>query len=101
MVSAWASANRLELGQQKVDEKSNEITAIWALLQLLELKGCIVTIDAMGCQKAITQTIIKQEADCVLTLKANHGLLMRKCSASLRGHGSVSLPTWRMSMITR
>jgi len=75
MVSAWASANRVVLGQQKVDEKSNEITAIPALLQLLELKGCIVTIDAMGCQKAIAQTIIKQEADYVLTLKANHGLL--------------------------
>ena len=75
MVSAWASANRLVLGQQKVDEKSNEITAIPALLQLLELKGCIVTIDAMGCQKAIAQTIIKQDADYVLTLKANQGLL--------------------------
>jgi len=75
MGSAWASANRVVLGQQKVDEKSNEITAIPALLQLLELKGCIVTIDAMGCQKAIAQTIIKQEADYVLTLKANHGLL--------------------------
>ena len=75
MVSAWASANRLVLGQQKVDEKSNEITAIPALLHLLELKGCIVTIDAMGCQKAIAQTIVEQEADYVLTLKANHGLL--------------------------
>jgi hypothetical protein len=75
MVSAWASANRLVLGQPKVGEKSNEITAIPALLQLLELKGCIVTIDARGCQKAIAQTIIKQEADYVLTLKANHGLL--------------------------
>lgn len=75
MVSAWASANRLVLGQQTVDAKSNEITAIPALLQLLELKGGSVTIDAMGCQKAIAQTIIKQEADYVLTLKANHGLL--------------------------
>jgi predicted transposase YbfD/YdcC len=75
MVSAWASANRLVLGQQKVDEKSNEITAIPALLQLLDLKGGIVTLDAMGCQRAIAQTIIKQEADYVLTLKANHGLL--------------------------
>jgi predicted transposase YbfD/YdcC len=75
MVSAWASANRLVLGQQKVDEKSNEITAIPALLRLLELKGCIVTIDAMGCQKAIARTIVEQEADYVLTLKANHGLL--------------------------
>jgi predicted transposase YbfD/YdcC len=75
MVSAWASANRLVLGQQKVDEKSNEITAIPALLQLLELKGCIVTIEAMGCQKAIARAILTQEADYVLTLKANHGLL--------------------------
>lgn len=75
MVSAWASANRLVLGQQKVDEKSNEITAIPALLQLLELKGCIVTIDAMGCQKAIARTIVDQGADYVLTLKASHGLL--------------------------
>jgi predicted transposase YbfD/YdcC len=75
MVSAWASANRLVLGQQKVDEKSNEITAIPALLQLLELKGCIVTIDAMGCQKAIARTIIAQDADYVLTLKANHSVL--------------------------
>jgi predicted transposase YbfD/YdcC len=75
MVSAWASANRLVLGQQKVDEKSNEITAIPALLRLLEIKGCIVTIDAMGCQKAIARTIVEQEADYVLTLKANQGLL--------------------------
>jgi predicted transposase YbfD/YdcC len=75
MVSAWASANRVVLGQQKVDEKSNEITAIPALLRLLDLKGCIVTIDAMGCQKAIARTIVEQEADYVLTLKANHGRL--------------------------
>jgi len=75
MVSAWASANRLVLGQQKVDEKSNEITAIPGLLRLLDLKGCIVTIDAMGCQKAIARTIVEQEADYVLTLKANHGRL--------------------------
>jgi predicted transposase YbfD/YdcC len=73
MVSAWASANRLVLGQQRVDEKSNEITAIPALLRLLDLKGCIVTIDAMGCQKAIARTIVEQEADYVLTLKANQG----------------------------
>jgi predicted transposase YbfD/YdcC len=73
MVSAWASANRLVLGQQRVDEKSNEITAIPALLRLLDLKGCIVTIDAMGCQKAIARTIVEQAADYVLTLKANQG----------------------------
>ena len=71
MVSAWASANRLVLGQQKVDEKSNEITAIPKLLQLLDLKGCLVTIDAMGCQTEIAQTIVEQGADYLLALKKN------------------------------
>ena len=75
MVSAWASANRLVLGQLKVDEKSNEITAVPALLQLLALKGCIVTIDAMGCQTEIVKTIVAQEADYVLALKDNQGTL--------------------------
>ena len=58
MVSAWASENRLVLGQVKVAEKSNEITAIPELLALLEVSGCIVTIDAMGCQKGIARLII-------------------------------------------
>ncbi len=53
MVSAWVTQNHLVLGQVKVDEKSNEITAIPKLLEILDLKGCIVTIDAMGCQKAV------------------------------------------------
>jgi predicted transposase YbfD/YdcC len=77
MVSAWASANRLVLGQLKVDEKSNEITAIPALLRMLALKGCIVTIDAMGCQTEIAQTIIDQGGDYVLALKGNQGTLHR------------------------
>ncbi len=71
MVSAWASANRLVLGQIAVDEKSNEITALPALLNLLMLKGCIVTIDAMGCQTAIAETIIDRGADYVFALKEN------------------------------
>ena len=75
MVSAWACQNNIVLGQQKVNEKSNEITAIPALLELLELKGCIITIDAMGCQTAIADTIIKQGADYVLALKGNQGQL--------------------------
>jgi predicted transposase YbfD/YdcC len=75
MVSAWANANRMVLGQIKVDNKSNEITAIPYLLNVLVLKGCIVTIDAMGCQKAIAQQIIDAEADYVLALKGNQGLL--------------------------
>jgi predicted transposase YbfD/YdcC len=73
MVSAWASANRLVLGQQKVDEKSNEITAIPMLLQVLAIEGCIVTIDAMGTQKEIATTIIDQGAEYVLALKGNQG----------------------------
>jgi predicted transposase YbfD/YdcC len=71
MVSAWASANHLVLGQVKVEAKSNEITAIPALLQAIEVAGCIVTIDAMGCQKAIAATIMKKEADYVLAVKEN------------------------------
>ena len=75
MVSAWATANGVVLGQRKVDTKSNEITAIPALLELLALKGCIVTIDAMGCQRAIAQTIVEQGADYVLALKDNQPTL--------------------------
>jgi predicted transposase YbfD/YdcC len=76
MVSAWASRNRLVLGQVKVAEKSNEITAIPRLLQSLMLNGCIVTIDAMGCQSEIAETIIAQQADYVLALKGNQGHLL-------------------------
>jgi predicted transposase YbfD/YdcC len=75
MVSAWASATGLTLGQRKVDDKSNEITAIPALLEVLELAGCIVTIDAMGCQTEIAQAIVDKEADYLLALKANQGTL--------------------------
>ncbi len=75
MVSAWASANRLVLGQVKVDEKSNEITAIPQLLDVLEVAGCIVTIDAMGCQTEIAEKIIEREAEYVLSLKENQGNL--------------------------
>jgi predicted transposase YbfD/YdcC len=73
MVSAWAEENRLVLGQVKVDDKSNEITAIPQLLDLIEIAGCIVTIDAMGCQKEITKRIIGKNADYVLALKENQG----------------------------
>ena len=75
MVSAWASANRLVLGQVKVEEKSNEITAIPKLLKMLDITGAIVTIDAMGCQKEIAKVITEQEADYVLALKENHKTL--------------------------
>jgi predicted transposase YbfD/YdcC len=71
MVSAWANANQMVLAQVKTEEKSNEITAIPTLLDLLELKDCIVTIDAMGCQKDIAKKITEQEADYVFSLKGN------------------------------
>ena len=73
IVSAWASQNGLTLGQVKVDEKSNEITALPKLLRILDLADCIVTIDAMGCQKKIAKEIIEADADYVLSLKGNQG----------------------------
>jgi len=75
-VSAWACANRLVLGQEATEEKSNEITAIPKLLELLDLKGCIITIDAMGCQTAIAEKIVTQRGDYVLGLKDNQPLLL-------------------------
>ena len=75
MVSAWATANQLVLGQRKVDDKSNEITAIPQLLKVLELAGCIVVVDAIGTQTKIAKTIIDQGADYILAVKENQGHL--------------------------
>lgn len=75
LVSAWASENHISLGQVAVDTKSNEITAIPALLELLDVSGAIVTIDAAGCQRAIASQIRNQEADYVLALKQNQNLM--------------------------
>ena len=75
MVSAWATDNRVVLGQVATEAKSNEITAIPRLLELLVLKGCIVTIDAMGCQSKIAEQIIEAGGDYVLALKGNQGTL--------------------------
>ena len=72
IVSAWASEQSLLLGQVRTADKSNEITAIPELLKLLSIQGCIVTIDAMGCQKSITKSIVASQAEYVLSLKANH-----------------------------
>jgi predicted transposase YbfD/YdcC len=80
MVSAWAEANELVLGQRKVDEKSNEITAIPELLKLLAISGCIVTIDAIGTQTNIAKTITEAEADYVLSVKENQGHLYEDVS---------------------
>jgi len=75
MVSAWAAGNQMVLGQVSTDEKSNEITAIPRLLELLQLKGGLVTIDAMGCQKAIAKTIVEAKADYMLAVKDNQPTL--------------------------
>jgi len=85
MVSAWASENRMVLGQIKIDDKSNEITAIPQLLEVLNLTGCIVTIEAMGCQKGIAAQIVAQGADYVMALQGNQsGLKMSKTSLNMR-----------------
>jgi predicted transposase YbfD/YdcC len=76
MVSAWANKNRLVLAQAKVEDKSNEIEAILQLLDLMEIQGCIVTIDAMGTQKKIAQRIREDKAEYVLALKGNQGTLL-------------------------
>ena len=75
MVSAWATANHISLGQVMVDAKSNEITAIPKLLEILEISGSIATIDAMGCQTAIAEAIVAKKADYVLAVKDNQPTL--------------------------
>jgi len=75
MVNAWATGAGIALGQLATEAKSNEITAIPKLLDLLHIKGCIITIDAMGCQKTITEKIVDKEGDYVISLKGNQGNL--------------------------
>jgi predicted transposase YbfD/YdcC len=84
MVSAWANINQLVLGQYKVDQKSNEKTAIPALLEVLALKGCIITIDAMGCQTNIAQAILEKGADYILAVKDNQQELHQNIQDSFR-----------------
>ncbi|MCP3866935.1 MAG: ISAs1 family transposase [Gammaproteobacteria bacterium] len=90
MVSAWAAENSLVLGQVKTDEKSNEITAIPELLKLLDINGCIVTIDAMGCQKAIAKQIIEQSS----AVEGRNGQL------SLYHHGCHRLGDSKLAALT-
>lgn len=77
MVSAWATANHISLGQVVTEEKSNEITAIPKLLEMLEIEGSLITIDAMGCQTAIAEQIVDQKADYVLAVKGNQPTLQQ------------------------
>src|SRR3974377_133055 len=83
MVSAWASENKLSLGQVVVDEKSNEITAIPELLQVLEISGALVTIDSEGCQKEIADQIREREADFVLAVKQNQPTLYEQVEGAI------------------
>ncbi len=84
MVSAWAHQNHMVLGQVKTSEKSNEITAIPRLLEIIAIKGCIVTIDAMGCQTEIAKKIIQKEADYVLAVKGNQGNLEQDINYTIK-----------------
>ena len=77
MTSAWSESQRLVLGGQQVDDKSNEITAIPKLLELLELQGSVMTLDAMGCQRAIAEQVVTQGGDYVLGLKGNQETLLK------------------------
>lgn len=93
MVSAWACANGFVVGQVKTEEKSNEITAIPALLRMLEIQGCIVTIDAMGCQKHIAKTIVEKNADYVFSLKGNQSNLHDDVKLFFQGQKKDDLKT--------
>jgi predicted transposase YbfD/YdcC len=86
MVSAWATANHISLGQVLVDEKSNEITAIPKLLELLQISGALVTIDALGCQTEIAHQIVSQQADYCLAVKGNQPTLHQGIQAFFNDH---------------
>jgi predicted transposase YbfD/YdcC len=109
LVSAWSERNKLVLGQQKVSEKSNEITAIPELLTLLDIKSAIITIDAMGTQTKIAQQIIEKEADYILALKGNHPALYEQTESLFntykedsynqdidKGHGRIETRTCKV-----
>jgi predicted transposase YbfD/YdcC len=94
-VSAWANAHRLVLGQLKTDDKSNEITAIPELVQWLAVKGCSVTLDALGCQRAIAQQILQQGGDSVLALKGHQPGLdeaVRQCFDAAQARHCSGIP---------
>ncbi len=109
MVSAWCNTNNMVLAQEKVDEKSNEITAIPALLEILVVKGCMVTIDAMGCQRTIAEKIVEAQGDYLLSVKSNqevlldditeaftHGKTEDEYTEKAVGHGRVESRTTRV-----
>jgi predicted transposase YbfD/YdcC len=100
IVSAWATAAQVSLGQVAVDGKSNEITAIPMLLELLDLKGALVTIDAIGCQKAIAKKIVDGEGDYILVVKANQERLLEDIQKTLNRAFEGELPKSAMATFT-
>lgn len=94
MVSAWASENRMVLGQTRTEAHSNEITAIPELLNVLELKGCVVTIDAMGCQKNIAEQVVGKGADYLLAVKATRGNCTRTSRTCLPAVSELDGMVW-------
>jgi hypothetical protein len=100
MLHAWSVGQRLLLGQLAVDEKSNEITAVPKLLELLSLKGCIVTADALNCQRTIAAKVVEQGADYVLALKANQGGLHDDVRRFLADRSVRLMPPTAPSMAT-
>jgi predicted transposase YbfD/YdcC len=97
VVSAFAARQRMVLGQTKVGDKSNEIVAIPALLALLDIEGAVVTIDAMGCQRNIAQTIIDKKADYILALKGNQGTLRDDVELFAREQKAVAFKNTKVS----
>ncbi|MEI8033836.1 MAG: ISAs1 family transposase [Chlorobiaceae bacterium] len=100
LVSAWAAENRIVLGQVAVDTKSNEITAIPALLDLLDLHGSTVTIDAMGCQTTIADQIVRQGGNYVLALKANQPSMLADVQALFTDACAAQQPEYGMTSVT-
>lgn len=109
LVNAWAHGNGLVLGQVKTDEKSTEITAIPELLKILDIEGCIVTIDAIGTQRNIAETIVDNQADYILAVKKNQGYLKENVESAFlnqkpesvdtsteKGHGRIETRTCEM-----
>ena len=95
MISAWATHNRLVLGQRRVEADSNEIEAVPELLKLLALKGCLVTLDAMGCQTEIAQTIVDQGADYILAVKDNQPTLAADLTDLFERRSTSDWATWQ------
>lgn len=96
LVSAWATSHGITLGQVAVEDKSNEITAIPHLIDLLDLKGCVVTIDAMGCQKEIAAKIVGKEADYVLAAKENQPALYEQVTTYFLEQFDAETPNSRL-----